>query len=43
MRYGMLLMLAAVWLGWLDKPLTFLITRTVHCLGIISFFPNPLF
>lgn len=38
-RFGMLLMLAAVWLGWLNKPLTFLITRAADFLCLISFFP----
>lgn len=42
-RYGMLLMLAAVWLGWLDRPLTFLITHVVRFLGVISFWPSFLF
>ncbi len=42
-RYGMVLMLAAVWLGWLDKPLTFLITHIVNILCTLSFFPQPLF
>lgn len=42
-RYVMFLMLAAVWLGWLDKPLSFLITRTVNALCTFSAFPYPLF
>lgn len=42
-RYVMLLMLAAVWLGWLDKPLSFLITRAVNILGVLSAYPYPLF
>ncbi len=42
-RYGMVLMLAAVWLGWLDKPLTFLITHIVNILCTLSLFPQPLF
>lgn len=42
-RYGMSLMLAAVWLGWLDKPLTFLITHVVNALCAVSLFPYPLF
>ncbi len=42
-RYGMLLMLAAVWLGWLDRPLTFLISHAVNALGAVSFYPYPLF
>lgn len=42
-RYVMLLMLAAVWLGWLDRPLTFLITHVVRFLGVISFLPSFLF
>lgn len=42
-RYVMLVMLAAVWFGLLDKPLTFLITRAVNFLCTISFFPVPLF
>lgn len=39
-RYIMLLMLAAVWLGWLDEPLTFLITHVVNFLGSISLVPR---
>ncbi len=42
-RYVMVVMLAAVWLGWLDKPLTFLITRVAELLCTLSFFPVPLF
>lgn len=42
-RFGMLALLAAVWLGWLDRPLTYLITHVVHYLGLISFFPYPLY
>ena len=42
-RFGMFLMLAAVWLGWLDRPLTFLIAHVVNFLGAISFWPYPLF
>lgn len=42
-RFGMLAMLAAVWLGWLDKPLTFLITHVVDLLCTISLFPYSLF
>lgn len=42
-RYVIFLMLAAVWLGWLDKPLSFLITRTVNVLGVLSAYPYPLF
>lgn len=38
-RYVMLLMLAAVWLGWLDKPLTFLIESVLRFLCTISFYP----
>ena len=42
-RFGMLIMLAAVWLGWLDRPLTYLITHVVNFLARLSFFPYPLF
>ena len=42
-RFGMLLMLAAVWLGWLDRPLTYLITHAVNILARLSFFPYPIF
>ena len=42
-RYVMFLMLAAVWLGWLDKPLSFLITHAVNILGVLSAYPYPLF
>ena len=42
-RFGMLALLAVVWLGWLDGPLTFLITRVVNFLCTVSFFPYPLF
>lgn len=42
-RYVMFFMLAAVWLGWLDKPLSFLITHAVNILGVLSAFPYPLF
>ncbi len=42
-RFGMLALLAVVWLGWLDRPLTFLITRAVALLGRLSAFPYPLF
>lgn len=38
-RYVMFVMLAAVWFGLLDKPLTFLITHAVRFLSAISFFP----
>ena len=38
-RYGMILLLAAVWLGWLNGPLTFLISRVVDALVNLSFFP----
>lgn len=38
-RYVMLLMLAVVWLGWLDKPLSFLIDHVINGLCAISFFP----
>lgn len=38
-RYVMLLMLAVVWLGWLDKPLSFLIDHVINGLCTISFFP----
>ncbi len=42
-RYIMVAMLVLVWLGALDGPLTFLITRAVNFLCTISFFPYPLF
>lgn len=42
-RFGMLALLAVVWLGWLDRPLTFLITGVVRLLASISGFPIPLF
>ena len=42
-RYIMVAVLAAVWLGWLDKPLTFLISHVINFLCTISFFPYPLF
>lgn len=42
-RYVMLLMLAAVWWGLLDEPLTFLIVHIVRFLGTLSLFPIPLF
>lgn len=38
-RYVMLLMLAAVWFGLLDKPLTFLIAHAVNALCVLSGFP----
>lgn len=38
-RYVMLLMLAAVWFGLLDKPLTFLIAHAVNVLCVLSGFP----
>ena len=42
-RYIMFLLLAVVWLGALDKPLTFLITNTVNFIGFLSAYPAPLF
>lgn len=42
-RYSMLVVLAAVWLGVLDKPLTFLVSHITNALCTISFFPYPLF
>lgn len=39
-RYVMLLMLAAVWFGLLDKPLTFLIAHAVNALCVLSGFPT---
>ncbi len=42
-RYIMVAMLVLVWLGALDKPLTFLITHIVNFLCTVSFFPHPLF
>lgn len=42
-RYVMVAVLAAVWLGWLDKPLTFLISHITNALCAVSFFPFPLF
>ncbi len=42
-RYIMVAMLVLVWLGALDKPLTFLITHAVNFLCTVSFFPYPLF
>lgn len=42
-RYVMLVMLAAVWFGLLDKPLTFLISHITNALCTLSFFPYPLF
>lgn len=42
-RYIMFLLLAVVWLGVLDKPLTFLITNTVNFIGFLSAYPAPLF
>ncbi len=42
-RYIMVAMLVLVWLGALDKPLTFLITHIVNFLCTVSFFPYPLF
>lgn len=42
-RYVMLVMLAAVWFGLLDKPLTFLITRAVNALCVVSAFPGTIF
>lgn len=42
-RYVMLFLLAAVWFGLLDKPLTFLISHAVNALCVVSFFPFPLF
>lgn len=41
-RFGMLLLLAAVWLGALDKPLTFLITRATEALRFLSGYPYPI-
>lgn len=38
-RYVMLVMLAAVWFGLLDKPLSFLIDHAIDALCVISFFP----
>ena len=40
-RYVMLVMLAAVWFGLLDKPLTFLIVHIVRFIATISLFPLP--
>ncbi len=42
-RYVMLLMLAVVWLGWLTRPLSFLMTHVMNYLAVISFWPYPLF
>lgn len=42
-RFIMPLMLAAVWFGLLDKPLTFLIARVTNFLGVLSAFPYPVF
>ncbi len=42
-RYIMVAVLVLVWLGALDRPLTFLITHVVNFLGTVSFFPYPLF
>ena len=39
-RFGMLALLAAVWLGWLSGPLTFLITHALNVLAVISFWPS---
>lgn len=42
-RYIMAAVLALVWLGALDKPLTFLISHVTNVLCTLSFFPYPLF
>ena len=42
-RFGMLALLAAVWLGLLTGPLNFLITHVMRFLLLISFLPPSLF
>ncbi len=42
-RFIMLAVLALVWLGALDRPLSALISRLTNLLCTLSFFPYPLF
>lgn len=42
-RPGLFLMLAAICLGWLDRPLTFFITHITNALCVVSFFPYTMF